>query len=63
LENSENEKVRELSIIACLENVRGIGPVKFRQIIENYKSYSPFWKIVTAITFTNNSNVCMFIKV
>jgi DNA processing protein len=48
LENSENEKIRELSIIACLDNIRGIGPVKFRQIFEIYKSFSSFWKIATA---------------
>jgi DNA processing protein len=46
LENSK-ERLRELSIIACLDNIRGIGPIKFRQIYETYKSFSSFWEIVT----------------
>jgi DNA processing protein len=44
---SEIEALDELSIIACLDNIKGVGPVKFRKIFETFKTFSSFWKIAT----------------
>ena len=45
---SEAQKTRELSIISCLDSINGLGPVKFKQIYEEYHSFSSFWDNVIA---------------
>jgi len=38
------ERTTELAIIHTLDRVKGLGPIKFRQIYEAYKSFSAFWE-------------------
>jgi len=38
------ERITEFTIIHVLDRVKGLGPIKFRQIYEAYKSFSAFWE-------------------
>jgi DNA processing protein len=48
----DNEKrITEFAIIHCLDRVKGLGPVKFRQIYETYRSFSAFWEDATSRSY------------
>jgi len=57
----ENEKrITELAIIHCLDRIKGLGPVKFKQIYETYKSFSAFWETINSRGFDLRSRALDF---